>query len=242
MYTFDWFNTYIPEKILGLLFGNEDCTKLNIDRRLQSLRNTIAAWKHRELSFKGKALVINGLLTSTLWYTATSIHLPPPPRLLQKLNRKSTISFGTTKNRLQLAISLSYLCRRVALISIVFKLKFKPCDSTLFADSSLPNQHIGNTSQLISFTSNTCNLAYTHSPWITKPKIHTLLSQHITANSSSPGINMDPSNIESSTQSPSLTYYRNLFFLTCLSNSTTDLLTFHPGYQRALPVVTTSAT
>ena len=52
--SFDWFNTYIPEKILGLLFGNEDCTKLNIDRRLQSLRNTIAAWKHRELSLKAK--------------------------------------------------------------------------------------------------------------------------------------------------------------------------------------------
>ena len=75
--SFDWFNTYIPEKILGLFFGNVDCTKLNIDRRLQSLRNTIAAWKHRDVSFKGKALVINGLLTSTLWYTATSIHLPP---------------------------------------------------------------------------------------------------------------------------------------------------------------------
>ena len=75
--SFDWYNTYIPEKILGLFFGNVDCIKLNIERRLQSLRNTIAAWKHRDLSFKGKALVINGLLTSTLWYTATSIHLPP---------------------------------------------------------------------------------------------------------------------------------------------------------------------
>ena len=75
--SFDWYNTYIPEKILGLFFGNVDCTKLNIERRLQSLRNTIAAWKHRDLSFNGKALVINGFLTSTLWYTATSIHLPP---------------------------------------------------------------------------------------------------------------------------------------------------------------------
>ena len=74
---FSWYNTYIPEKILGTFFGNTDCTRLNLDRRLQSLRNTIAAWKHRDLSFKGKALVINGLLTSTLWYTLTSVHLPP---------------------------------------------------------------------------------------------------------------------------------------------------------------------
>lgn len=74
---FDWYNTYIPEKILGTFFENVDCTRLNIDRRLQSLRNTIVAWKHRDLSFKGKALVINGLLTSTLWYTVTSVNLPP---------------------------------------------------------------------------------------------------------------------------------------------------------------------
>ena len=74
---FSCYNTYIPEKILGTFFGNTDCTRLNLDRRLQSLRNTIAAWKHRDLSFKGKALVINGLLTSTLWYTLTSVHLPP---------------------------------------------------------------------------------------------------------------------------------------------------------------------
>ena len=52
---FDWYNTYIPEKILGTFFGNVDCTHLNIDWQLQSLRNTITAWKHHKLNFKGKA-------------------------------------------------------------------------------------------------------------------------------------------------------------------------------------------
>lgn len=52
--SFDWFNTYIPKKIPGLFFGNVNCTKFNIECHLQSLQNTIAAWKHRDLSFKGK--------------------------------------------------------------------------------------------------------------------------------------------------------------------------------------------
>lgn len=51
---FDWYNTYIPEKILGTFFGNVDCTHLNIDWQLQSLRNTITTWKPHELALKAK--------------------------------------------------------------------------------------------------------------------------------------------------------------------------------------------
>ena len=68
----DWFNDFIPEPILGTIFGNIDCTQRNLEPRIHKIKNTIAAWTHRELSFKRKALVINGFLTSTLWYTATS--------------------------------------------------------------------------------------------------------------------------------------------------------------------------
>lgn len=76
IYDFAWFNDYIPDKILGHIFGNVDCTRYNLEPRIQKLKNTIEAWRHRELSFKGKALIINGLLTSTLWYTATSSPVP----------------------------------------------------------------------------------------------------------------------------------------------------------------------
>lgn len=74
---FQWFNDALPDKILGLFFGNTDCTRLNLEPRIQKICNTISAWKHRDLSYKGKTLVINGLLTSTLWYTATSTSFPP---------------------------------------------------------------------------------------------------------------------------------------------------------------------
>lgn len=72
----DWYNDLLPDPILGTFFGNIDCTQSNLQLRLQKIKNIIAAWNHQELSYKGKALVINGLLTSTLWYTATSSAIP----------------------------------------------------------------------------------------------------------------------------------------------------------------------
>ena len=36
----------------------------------------LATSKRRDLSLKGRALIINGLLTSTLWYQAANIHFP----------------------------------------------------------------------------------------------------------------------------------------------------------------------
>ena len=76
LHDFEWFNDYIPDKILGQFVGNVDCTQLNWETKIQKINNIIAAWRHRELSFKGRALVINGLLTSTLWYNATSLPVP----------------------------------------------------------------------------------------------------------------------------------------------------------------------
>ena len=38
--------------------------------------NNIDAWCHRDFSFKGKVLIINALLTFTLWYDATSLFAP----------------------------------------------------------------------------------------------------------------------------------------------------------------------
>lgn len=63
---FDWFNEFIPEKILGQFIVKVDCTRRNWEAKIQKINNIIAAWRHRALSYKGKALVINGLLTSTL--------------------------------------------------------------------------------------------------------------------------------------------------------------------------------
>ena len=75
-YGFEWFNDYIPDKVLGQFIGNVDCSRLNWEAKIKKLNNIIDAWCHRDLSFKGRALVINALLTSTLWYNATSLSVP----------------------------------------------------------------------------------------------------------------------------------------------------------------------
>ena len=74
---FDWTNTYLPDKLLGLYISKTDCTDKNVEQKIHKLRTITATWRHRDLSLKGKALVINGLLTSPLWYHAFNIHFPP---------------------------------------------------------------------------------------------------------------------------------------------------------------------
>ena len=76
LHGFDWYNDYIPDKILGQYFGNVDYTKRNWETKIQKINNILEAWRHRELSFKGRALLINSLATSTLWYNVTSLAVP----------------------------------------------------------------------------------------------------------------------------------------------------------------------
>ena len=73
---FEWSNDYIHEKGLGQFIGNIDCSRVNWESKIQKINNIVDAWRNRDLSFKSKAMVINGLLTSTLWYHATSLSLP----------------------------------------------------------------------------------------------------------------------------------------------------------------------
>ena len=76
LYGFDWYNDCIPDKILGQYFGNIDCSRRNWEEKIQKINNIIGAWCHRDLSLKGRALLINSLLTSTLWYNVTSLAVP----------------------------------------------------------------------------------------------------------------------------------------------------------------------
>ena len=76
LHGFDWFNEYIPDKILGQYFGNVDSTRRNWEARIQKINNILEVWRHRELRFKGRALLINSLVTSTLWYNVTSLAVP----------------------------------------------------------------------------------------------------------------------------------------------------------------------
>ena len=76
LHDFDWYNDHIPDKILRLYFGNIACSHITRDARIRIYRDTCNAWKSRDLSFTGKTLIINGLLTSMLWYHATAEPYP----------------------------------------------------------------------------------------------------------------------------------------------------------------------
>ena len=70
--------TWVPDKlkILGVYFGNANTDHANWDNRISKLEKRLNMWKSRTLSFKGKAIIINTLGASGLWYTATVIPMP----------------------------------------------------------------------------------------------------------------------------------------------------------------------
>ena len=124
IYDFDWYNNYIPDKILDHIFGNVDYTRLNLEPRIQKTKNTIEAWRHRELSYKGKALIINGLLTSTLWYTATSTHIPK--WAISEIEQALYNFFWTPNTPLQHVKSWPYPVWKAVITSIAWHPRLKP--------------------------------------------------------------------------------------------------------------------
>ena len=77
IYGLTW--TKDPIETLGVtLSGDEDDHYiLNFKKRLKNMKNTLAMWKCRNLSLKGKVTVINTLAISPLLYLANTIHVPP---------------------------------------------------------------------------------------------------------------------------------------------------------------------
>ena len=63
-------------KVLGVYIGNENLDEANWRPRLDSIEKCLASWQSRSLSYQGKALVLNALVLSRVWYLASLIHMP----------------------------------------------------------------------------------------------------------------------------------------------------------------------
>ncbi|KAJ8028516.1 hypothetical protein HOLleu_30774 [Holothuria leucospilota] len=65
-------------QILGVIIGNNPqvVEKENWGKKTEACCSVLAKWKGRNLSFKGKALVINSLAISRLVYLASILHVP----------------------------------------------------------------------------------------------------------------------------------------------------------------------
>ena len=63
-------------KILGVYLGNSNLDQANWADRVKKLETRLNLWRSRTLSLKGKAMIINTLGASGLWYTATVVNMP----------------------------------------------------------------------------------------------------------------------------------------------------------------------
>ena len=65
-------------KVLGIFFttSSRDFECLNWNFRIEKLAKRLESWKFRNLSLKGKSMIINTLALSGLWYTGSVVPLP----------------------------------------------------------------------------------------------------------------------------------------------------------------------
>ena len=66
----------IKVKVLGIFLGPGNLEEENWRPRITAVENALNSWRQRSLSFRGKALVINALALSRVWYVASLIHVP----------------------------------------------------------------------------------------------------------------------------------------------------------------------
>ena len=64
-------------KVLGVFIGIGVLAEDNWRPRINAVDKVLSSWRSRSLSFRGKALVINALALSRIWYVESLVHMPP---------------------------------------------------------------------------------------------------------------------------------------------------------------------
>ena len=85
--TIQWTSGMI--KILGIFIGHGDLEEANWMPRIEAVEKCLASWRERVLSFSGRAVVLNALALSRIWYVASLVFLPS-----WALTRLNTAVFG----------------------------------------------------------------------------------------------------------------------------------------------------
>ena len=63
-------------KIRGVFVSSGNVEEANWRPRITAVENVLNSWRQRSLSYGGRALVINALVLSRVWYVASHIHVP----------------------------------------------------------------------------------------------------------------------------------------------------------------------
>ena len=69
----DWSSSKI--KVLGVFIGVGNLEEANWRPRITAVENVLASWRQRQLTFRGRALVINVLALTRVWYVASLVHM-----------------------------------------------------------------------------------------------------------------------------------------------------------------------
>ena len=69
-----WVND--KKKILGILFGNEITPADNWEPRINKMKHTLNKWKGRNLTLKGKAVIVNTFVGAGLSYLGSVLSCP----------------------------------------------------------------------------------------------------------------------------------------------------------------------
>ena len=69
-------STSVKIKVLGVYIGVGDLGEVNWRPRISAVENVLSSWRQRQLSFRGRALVINALALSRVWYVASLVYMP----------------------------------------------------------------------------------------------------------------------------------------------------------------------
>ena len=81
----------VKVKVLGVFLGPFATEGDNWRPRITAVQNVLSSWRQQSLSFRGKALVINALALSRIWYVASVVHMSS--RVLCELNHSVFQSF-----------------------------------------------------------------------------------------------------------------------------------------------------
>jgi hypothetical protein len=75
-FNLDWTENYVQALGVAISGKEEDHYELNFKSRIMNMKNLLRLWKGRDLSLKGKIVVVNSLALSPLLYLASIIHVP----------------------------------------------------------------------------------------------------------------------------------------------------------------------
>ena len=110
-------------KALGVYIGNENLDESNWRPRLDAVERCLNSWHARSRSFSGKAIIINALALSRVWYLASMV--PMPPWVLEELT-SLVFSFFWSGKRDLVARRVLYHpleCGGFSVVSVKFKVQ-----------------------------------------------------------------------------------------------------------------------